>query len=102
MRDFPHDYGTVDTYGNPICISNIMTIILLRAACEQVYRHGKRVVVAVDEISMTMYEGQITALLGHNGAGKTSTLFMLSGNFFNHKSNCCRCHCLSLLGSTMQ
>ena len=28
---------------------------------------------------MTMYSGQIFALLGHNGAGKTTTLSMLTG-----------------------
>jgi ATP-binding cassette subfamily A (ABC1) protein 3 len=28
---------------------------------------------------MTIYNGQIFALLGHNGAGKTTTISMLSG-----------------------
>ena len=28
---------------------------------------------------MTMYKGQIFALLGHNGAGKTTTISMLTG-----------------------
>jgi len=28
---------------------------------------------------MTMYNGQIFALLGHNGAGKTTTISMLTG-----------------------
>ncbi|GAB6030175.1 hypothetical protein CHUAL_005851 [Chamberlinius hualienensis] len=36
-------------------------------------------VVAVDGISLDMYEGQITAILGHNGAGKTTLLNMLVG-----------------------
>lgn len=40
---------------------------------------GKKV--AVDGISLNMYEGQITALLGHNGAGKTTTISMLIGLF---------------------
>ncbi|KAK7101994.1 phospholipid-transporting ATPase ABCA3-like [Littorina saxatilis] len=35
--------------------------------------------VAVDNLSLTMYEGQITVLLGHNGAGKTTTMSMLTG-----------------------
>ncbi|XP_067927873.1 phospholipid-transporting ATPase ABCA3-like [Watersipora subatra] len=35
--------------------------------------------VAVDNLSLNMYDGQITALLGHNGAGKTTTMFMLTG-----------------------
>lgn len=34
---------------------------------------------AVNGTSMTMYNGQIFALLGHNGAGKTTTISMLTG-----------------------
>jgi len=35
--------------------------------------------VAVEDLSLNMYEGQITALLGHNGAGKSTTFNMLTG-----------------------
>jgi len=34
---------------------------------------------AVNHLSLTLYESQITALLGHNGAGKTSTVSILTG-----------------------
>ncbi|CAN0224913.1 unnamed protein product, partial [Ascophyllum nodosum] len=34
---------------------------------------------AVDKLDLTMYSGQITALLGHNGAGKTTTIGMITG-----------------------
>lgn len=34
---------------------------------------------AVDGLNLSMYSGQITALLGHNGAGKTTTIAMLTG-----------------------
>eukprot|EP00529_Nitzschia_sp_RCC80_P002451 CAMPEP_0113451218 /NCGR_PEP_ID=MMETSP0014_2-20120614/6226_1 /TAXON_ID=2857 /ORGANISM="Nitzschia sp." /LENGTH=1987 /DNA_ID=CAMNT_0000342569 /DNA_START=1298 /DNA_END=7261 /DNA_ORIENTATION=- /assembly_acc=CAM_ASM_000159 len=34
---------------------------------------------AVDNLSLSMYNGQVTALLGHNGAGKTTTIAMLTG-----------------------
>ena len=37
--------------------------------------------VAVNELSLNMYEGQITALLGHNGAGKTTTISILTGMY---------------------
>ncbi|CAB9505681.1 Retinal-specific ATP-binding cassette transporter [Seminavis robusta] len=35
--------------------------------------------VAVDGLNLSIYNGQITALLGHNGAGKTTTIGMLTG-----------------------
>ncbi|ODM99022.1 ATP-binding cassette sub-family A member 3 [Orchesella cincta] len=37
--------------------------------------------VAVDGVSMKMYDGEIFALLGHNGAGKTTVISMLTGMF---------------------
>ena len=42
----------------------------------KVFANGKK---AVDNTSLTMYNGQIFALLGHNGAGKTTTISMLTG-----------------------
>ncbi|KIH57405.1 ABC transporter, ATP-binding protein [Ancylostoma duodenale] len=33
---------------------------------------------AVDQLNLKMYHGQITALLGHNGAGKSTTFSMLT------------------------
>eukprot|EP01135_Chromosphaera_perkinsii_P001854 Nk52_evm3s212 gene=Nk52_evmTU3s212 len=44
----------------------------------KVYDNGK---VAVKNFSLNMYEGQITSLLGHNGAGKTTIMSMLAGLF---------------------
>jgi len=40
------------------------------------YSNGKQ---AVKGVTYNMYEGQIFVLLGHNGAGKTSTISMLTG-----------------------
>ena len=34
---------------------------------------------AVDKLTISMFKGQIFALLGHNGAGKTTTIQMLTG-----------------------
>lgn len=40
------------------------------------YPNGK---VAVRDFSLAMLEGQITCLLGHNGAGKSSVISMITG-----------------------
>ena len=45
----------------------------------KVFGSGGIETVAVDGISLDMYEGEILCLLGHNGAGKTTTLSILSG-----------------------
>ncbi|CAG0880304.1 unnamed protein product, partial [Cyprideis torosa] len=45
----------------------------------KVYKRG--VAPAVNQLSLNLYEGQITVLLGHNGAGKTTTMSMLTGEF---------------------
>jgi len=34
---------------------------------------------AVDDLSLSIKEGEIIALLGHNGAGKTTAIYMLTG-----------------------
>jgi ABC-type multidrug transport system fused ATPase/permease subunit len=38
-------------------------------------------VLAVNNLSLSLYEDQITAFLGHNGAGKTTTMAILTGLF---------------------
>ena len=45
------------------------------------FRRQRGRVVAVNNLSLKMYEGQITAFLGHNGAGKTTTMSLLTGLF---------------------
>ncbi len=34
---------------------------------------------AVKNLSLTLYEGQILALLAHNGGGKSTTIGMMTG-----------------------
>jgi ABC-type multidrug transport system ATPase subunit len=37
---------------------------------------------ALRGVSVDFYKGQITALLGHNGAGKTTMMSILTGTYF--------------------
>ncbi|XP_062579274.1 phospholipid-transporting ATPase ABCA3-like [Saccostrea cucullata] len=46
---------------------------------EKVYTTGIKETVAVKDMSLDIFQGQITALLGHNGAGKTTAMSMLTG-----------------------
>lgn len=43
---------------------------------------------AVDHLNLTLYESQITCLLGHNGAGKTSTIAVLTGLYPPTSGDC--------------
>ena len=52
--------------------------VLLFFLC-QIYKDGNKV--AVDGLSLNLYQGQITSFLGHNGAGKTTTMSVLTGLF---------------------
>lgn len=45
----------------------------------QVFKVGNNTKEAVRDLTLNMFESQITVLLGHNGAGKTTTLSMLTG-----------------------
>uniref|UniRef100_A0A8B9KPA1 ATP-binding cassette, sub-family A (ABC1), member 3b n=1 Tax=Astyanax mexicanus TaxID=7994 RepID=A0A8B9KPA1_ASTMX len=44
----------------------------------KVFKVGNKSKKAVKDLTVNMFEGQITVLLGHNGAGKTTTLSMLT------------------------
>ncbi|XP_067683948.1 phospholipid-transporting ATPase ABCA3-like [Haliotis asinina] len=46
---------------------------------KKVFGSGAKRKVAVDGMSLNMFEGQISVLLGHNGAGKTTTMSVLTG-----------------------
>ena len=59
-----------------------MSIILSTHKLKKIYP-GDPPVVAVDEISLHLYEGEILGLLGPNGSGKTTTIQMLLGTLSN-------------------
>lgn len=48
-------------------------------ALQQVFYKGRDEHVAVKDLTVNLYQGQITVLLGHNGAGKTTTCNILTG-----------------------
>ena len=43
-------------------------------------------VVANDNVSLTVHKGTIHAIVGENGAGKSTIMFNLNSRFFNVKS----------------
>ena len=49
----------------------------------KVFGSGDQEVVAVKRVNLKMYKGQITVLLGNNGAGKTTVMYMLTGTLFH-------------------
>lgn len=53
-------------------------IITARGLC-RTYGHGKKAFEAVKGVDLRVAEGEVFALLGTNGAGKTSTLDLLEG-----------------------
>ena len=52
--------------------------IAIKSLFKQFKQLGK-VKQAVSNLSLNIYEGQITVLLGHNGAGKSTTISMITG-----------------------
>lgn len=60
---------------------NLKKGIQLTQVCKQ-YGHK----VAVNNLNLDIYKDQITVLLGHNGAGKSTTMAMITGRIkvFNY------------------
>ncbi|KAI4463144.1 atp-binding cassette transporter subfamily a abca [Holotrichia oblita] len=63
-------FGFIFIYGN--------TIRCVAVEKESQVKYGKNKVV-LDDISLNILEGEITVLLGHSGAGKTTTASILTG-----------------------
>ena len=43
------------------------------------FQVGNKDKMGIRDLTLNLYEGQITVLLGHNGAGKTTTMSLLTG-----------------------
>ncbi|XP_063790760.1 phospholipid-transporting ATPase ABCA3 [Pseudophryne corroboree] len=67
--------------------SDLITGVRIKHLTKAFRVNGKRRV-AVRDLTLNMYEGQITVLLGHNGAGKSTTLSMLTGLFPPSSGEC--------------
>lgn len=65
--------GLKKTYRVPVRAPGVV------AAAAALFRRNYREVIAVDDVSFTVPEGQTIGFLGPNGAGKTTTLKVLSG-----------------------
>jgi len=77
-RDSNGVYEPVDSDLDPkVCITNL------------VKRYsGKGKENAVNHLNLDLFEGEITCLLGHNGAGKTSTISVLTGLYPPTSGDC--------------
>jgi len=53
-------------------------VVVMRSLCK-FFVNGARTVRAVDSLNISMSDGEIFVLLGHNGAGKSTAISMLSG-----------------------
>ncbi|XP_054309404.2 phospholipid-transporting ATPase ABCA3-like [Pongo pygmaeus] len=58
--------------------TDLIAGIQIKHLCK-VFQGHNTTKIAVKDLSLNLYEGQITVLLGHNGAGKSTTLSILSG-----------------------
>uniref|UniRef100_A0A7N5KI67 ATP-binding cassette sub-family A member 3 n=1 Tax=Ailuropoda melanoleuca TaxID=9646 RepID=A0A7N5KI67_AILME len=58
--------------------TNLVAGIQIKHLCKE-FRVQNTTKIAVKDLSLNLYVGQITVLLGHNGAGKSTTLSILSG-----------------------
>uniref|UniRef100_A0A674NSB8 ATP binding cassette subfamily A member 3 n=1 Tax=Takifugu rubripes TaxID=31033 RepID=A0A674NSB8_TAKRU len=60
--------------------SGLVSGVKIKHLCKE-FKVGNKMRQAVKDLTMNMFESQITVLLGHNGAGKTTSLSMLTGLF---------------------
>ncbi|KAH9648601.1 ABC transporter A family member 1 [Citrus sinensis] len=71
-------YGVIGLYLDKFHFDNFPRCIQIRKL-HKVYATKRGNCCAVNSLQLTLYENQILALLGHNGAGKSTTISMLVG-----------------------
>ncbi|XP_037078455.1 phospholipid-transporting ATPase ABCA1-like [Pollicipes pollicipes] len=84
LQDTDSQYVSVDQEATnadvePVSAEVKSKLALRVLALRKEFHTKSETVVAVDDLSLDMYEDQITAILGHNGAGKTTFFNMLTG-----------------------
>lgn len=84
LRATPPDGDAFELAPPEVASRDSVEIVGLR----KVYGSGSMKKVAVDKLDLSIYEGQITCLLGHNGAGKTSTIAVLTGLYPPTSGDC--------------
>eukprot|EP00927_Polykrikos_kofoidii_P026284 TRINITY_DN23437_c0_g1_i1.p1 TRINITY_DN23437_c0_g1~~TRINITY_DN23437_c0_g1_i1.p1 ORF type:complete len:1655 (-),score=237.58 TRINITY_DN23437_c0_g1_i1:19-4842(-) len=53
--------------------------VTVRNLCKHFFNASGHKFIAVNQLSLTMYQDECFCLLGHNGAGKTTTMMMITG-----------------------
>ncbi|KAG9340457.1 hypothetical protein JZ751_021570 [Albula glossodonta] len=67
----------------------------------KVFKVGNKTREAVRDLTVNMFEGQITVLLGHNGAGKTTTLSMLTGERERERISHTHTHSVAMMQTSL-
>ncbi|KAG6584634.1 ATP-binding Cassette (ABC) Superfamily [Phytophthora cinnamomi] len=80
MKDRPGLVASVEPVNTTLAAQEQKgTCLQIRSLRKEFPSDDGEVKVAVHGLNLTLYAGQISALLGHNGAGKTTTISMLTG-----------------------
>lgn len=75
LTNIHEEEGAEPAYNEPYKANGSQPAVMIRNL-KKVYPGGK---IAVEDLTLEVYEDHITALLGHNGAGKSTTISMLTG-----------------------
>ena len=70
----PIDTSTITKDLDPAGLRQALQLGLHTVGLRKIYQHKKKFTIAIDNLGLSLYEGQVLALLGHNGAGKTTLM----------------------------